>query len=317
MRMDVNGVLGPIRRADLGQTLIHEHITTADWSMRHAFGDRFFDRDVVIDRAAGQFSRAGSCGVQTVVDGTPVNMGRDVALIREVARRTGLNFVVSSGFYYQDEVYLAWRDEAEIRDLLEVECTDGIADTGILPGMMKVACADDGVTDILGKVFRAAGTVSARYGLPVFCHHHPAVRNGAEILDLFEERGVAPHRIVLGHSGDSGDIDYLERMLRRGCYLGMDRFGHCAVSRSLQDRVATIAALCERGFADRLVLSHDLAIYFGVIGDWDSFARRPAPEVDFTFIHESVIPALEAAGVDAATIRSMLVDNTADILAGR
>lgn len=315
--MSVHGVLGPIARSDLGQTLIHEHITTADWSMRHAFGGRFFDRAVVVERAVEQFTRAKACGVRTVVDGTPVNMGRDVELIREVAQRTGVNFVVSSGFYYQDEVYLAWRTEAEIGALLSAEWSEGIAGTGVRPGMMKVACADDGITEILGKVFRAAGSVAAEHDVPIFCHHHPDVRNGDAIMDIFDDCGVAPDRVVLGHSGDSGDLAYLEAMLQRGCYLGMDRFGHCAVSRSLDDRVATIVALCERGYADRLVLSHDLAAYFGVFGDWDGFLAQPEPEVDFTFVHRHVVPALENAGLAREAVHSMLVDNTAAVLAGR
>lgn len=88
---------GPIETADFGQTLFHEHIVTADWSMRMAFGDQFYDHDVVADRAVEHFTRARDCGVRTVVDGTPVNMGRDVQLVHEVAERTGLNFIVSSG----------------------------------------------------------------------------------------------------------------------------------------------------------------------------------------------------------------------------
>lgn len=315
--MAIHGVLGPIARSDLGQTLIHEHVTTADWSMRQAFGTRFFDPAVIADRAAEQFSRARDRGVRTVVDGTPVNMGRDVGLLRTIAERTGVNFVASSGFYYQDEVYLTWRSVDEIHALLAGECADGIRDTGVRPGIMKVACADDGLTEVLGKVFQAVGAVAAEYDLPVFCHHHPAVGNGDAIMDIFDGAGVRPERVILGHSGDTGDLDYLERMLDRGCYLGMDRFGHCAVSRSLEDRVATIAALCERGHADKLLLSHDLAVYFGVFGAWEAFLAQPQPDVEFTFIHDTVVPALERAGLTPETVRSMLVENTAAALAGQ
>ncbi|WP_272818788.1 hypothetical protein [Prescottella equi] len=102
--MPVNTVRGPIDRSQLGQTLIHEHIVTADWSMRMAFGENYYEHDVIVERAVAQFLRARESGVRTVVDGTPVNMGRDIGLIREVSERTGLEFVVSSGFYYQEEV---------------------------------------------------------------------------------------------------------------------------------------------------------------------------------------------------------------------
>lgn len=314
--MTVHGVLGPIARADLGQTLIHEHVTTADWSMRQAFGTRFYDPEVILERAVAQFSRARDRGVRTVVDGTPVNMGRDIGLLRAVAERTGVNFIASSGFYYQDEVYLTWRSADEIRALLDAECADGIGGSGVRPGIMKAACADAGITDILGKVFQAVGAVAAEHDLPVFCHHHPAVGNGDAILDVFEGAGVRPERIILGHSGDSGDLDYLVRMLERGCHLGMDRFGFCDVGRNLQERVSTIVALCERGYAHRLLLSHDLAVYFGVFGDWEAFLAQPEPAVDFTFIHDTVVPALEGAGLAPETVRSMLVDNTAAVLTG-
>ena len=116
--MMIQGVLGPIDTAELGQTLMHEHITCADWSMRMNFGARFFEFDQVAEIAAGQLGKAKALGVRTVVDGTPVNLGRDIRLIREVARRTGLNFIASTGFYYQEEPWLYFRDEEEIYDLL-------------------------------------------------------------------------------------------------------------------------------------------------------------------------------------------------------
>ena len=84
--MMIQGVLGPIDTAELGQTLMHEHITCADWSMRMNFGARFFEFDQVAEIAAGQLGKAKALGVRTVVDGTPVNLGRDIRLIREVAR---------------------------------------------------------------------------------------------------------------------------------------------------------------------------------------------------------------------------------------
>lgn len=72
-----------------------------------------------------------------MVDGTPVNLGRDIRLIREVARRTGLNFIASTGFYYQEEPWLYFRDEEEIYDLLMGDCADGISGTGSKPGILK------------------------------------------------------------------------------------------------------------------------------------------------------------------------------------
>ena len=98
--MMIQGVLGPIDTAELGQTLMHEHITCADWSMRMNFGARFFEFDQVAEIAAGQLGKAKALGVRTVVDGTPVNLGRDIRLIREVARHE--KTLIPEDFEYAD-----------------------------------------------------------------------------------------------------------------------------------------------------------------------------------------------------------------------
>ena len=87
--------------------------------------------------------------MRTVVDGTPVNLGRDIRLIREVARRTGLNFIASTGFYYQEEPWLYFRDEEEIYDLLMGDCADGISGTDSKPGILKAGVGRGGLTPLL------------------------------------------------------------------------------------------------------------------------------------------------------------------------
>ena len=318
--MMINTVMGPLDSALLGQTLMHEHICCADWSMRMCFGSQFFDFDTVVDAATVMFKKMNrDCGVATVVDGTPTNLGRDVRLIREVARRTGINFIVSSGFYYQEEPGLAARPVEELADLLLGECQSGISGTDILPSIMKAAVETGGVTPYVRKILTAVGRVAAAADLPVFCHHNPRQRNGAEILDIFESQGVAPGRIILGHSGDTDDLIYLQEMLERGCYLGMDRFGYCDMTLSLEKRVATIAALCEKGYGDRLLLSYDLGVYLAMFGSWDDFCNTD-PEKrspDFTFIHTNVAPALQNAGVTQETFEAMMTRNPRNFFEGK
>ena len=107
--MMVNTVLGPVAAEALGQTLMHEHITCADWSMRMNFGDKFLQYDKLVEMAAGQLKKLKEYGVTTFVDGTAVNLGRDIHLLRDVSERSGVNVVASSGFYYQEEAGLGGR----------------------------------------------------------------------------------------------------------------------------------------------------------------------------------------------------------------
>ena len=268
--MAIQGIFGPIDPAELGQTLIHEHLTCADWSMRMNFGGKFFDFDQVAAMAEGQLNKAKALGVRTVVDGTPINLGRDIHLIREVSRRTGLNFIASTGFYYQEEPWLGMRDEEQIYDLLMGDCVDGIAGTDSRPGILKAGVARAGLTPLLRKILHATGRVAKETGLPLFCHHDPAIKNGGEILDLLAGCGVPASKVILGHSGDSTDLEYLTAMLERGCWLGMDRFGFCDKDLALEPRVDTIAALCKAGWGHRLLLSHDWAAYLAFWDSWET-----------------------------------------------
>ena len=316
--MAIQGVFGPIDPAELGQTLIHEHITCADWSMRMNFGEKFFDFDQVAAMAEAQLNRAKALGVRTVVDGTPVNLGRDIRLIREVARRTGLNFIASTGFYYQEEPWLGMRDEEQIYDLLMGDCTDGISGTDSRPGILKAGVGRLGITPLLHKVLHATARVAKETGLPVFCHHEVSVRTGGEILDLFGACGVPASQVILGHSGDTDDLEYLTAMLERGCWLGMDRFGFCDLDLPLEPRVNTIAALCRAGWGRRLLLGHDLAAYLAFWDSWETTkgADWKNLDVDYSFIHRKVLPALREKGLDEAAIQRLLVDNPRDFFTG-
>lgn len=96
-------------------------------------------------------------------------------------------------------------------------------------------------------------------------------------------------RVIIGHSGDTTDLGYLEELIAAGSYLGMDRFGLHNIL-SFDDRVDTVARLCERGHADKMVLSHDASCYI----DWLPEAALPValPDWHFLHIHQDVLPAL-------------------------
>jgi phosphotriesterase-related protein len=162
------------------------------------------------------------------------------------------------------------------------------------------------VTPGVEKVLRAVARAHRRTGVPISTHTHAGTRRGLEQQDIFEQEGVDLSRVVIGHSGDSEDLEYLETLMKRGSFIGMDRFG-VDVILPTDKRVATIAALCERGYAGQMVLSHDASCYI----DW--FPREAlqaaVPNWHFRHITEEVLPALRQAGVTEEQVRQMTVDN--------
>ncbi|HIY09256.1 MAG TPA: phosphotriesterase [Firmicutes bacterium] len=310
--MTIQTVLGPIDSSQLGATLIHEHVTCADWSLRMGLESRYFETDEVARMGREFFSRAKEeCGIATVVDGTPINLGRDPRLMQRVSRESGVQIIASSGFYYQQDPWMGDRPFPEVEEWLIRDCQEGMGDTGIRPGIMKAGVAMDGITPNLEKVLTVNGRAAAACGIPLFCHHAVRLKNGGQILDLFEKCGLDPKRVILGHSGDTEDLEYLEEMLRRGCWLGMDRFAFCDIMLGLEPRVKVILELCNRGWAGRLLLSHDFSAYLGFWGDWEEEKKRDCrhQEVDLTYIHRRVLPLLRAGGMTEEDLRGMLVDN--------
>jgi phosphotriesterase-related protein len=301
----VQGVLGPIDTADLGFTLMHEHIAIANWSMRQAFHD-WYDRDENVRHATAECRAAAERGVRTLVDLTPINLGRDIHVIREVAERSGMQVIAATGLYWTEEPWLLGWDPDRLAEILLRDVEKGIQGTGVKAGILKCGTDHLGVTPTNEKLLRATARLHRATGLPVSTH--TSVRHGVGPLqqDLFEQEGVDLSRVVIGHCGDTEDVEHLEAILRRGSTLGMDRFGVDVILPTAK-RVATIAELCRRGFAERMVLSHDACCHFDFVPA--DLMKGAAPRWNFRHIPDDVIPALRAAGVSEAEIRAMTVDN--------
>ena len=186
------------------------------------------------------------------------------------------------------------------------DLTGGIQGTEGKAAILKCATDEPGVTPGVEKVLRAVARAHRRTGAPISTHTHPATRRGLEQQTIFEEEGVDLSRVVIGHSDDTEDIEYLQELMKRGSYLGMDRFGIDPILPT-EKRVATVARLCELGFAGQMVLSHDASCYL----DWypPELMKTAAPNWQFRLISEDVLPALRAAGVSDEQIKQMTVDN--------
>jgi len=306
----VNGVLGPIEAEDLGFTLMHEHIMIANWSMRQAFAD-WIDTDAHVVKATGEVRSAQDLGVRTIVDLTPINLGRDVNVIREVADRAQAQIIAATGFYFHDEPWLAGWEVDRLVEYLMRDVEVGIQGTDSKAGIIKAATAEAGVTPINRKTLQVAARLQKASGLPISTHTTPHDRNGLDQQDVFEEEGVDLSRVVIGHCGDTTDLDYLETILRRGSTIGMDRFG-LEMILPMQQRVVTIAELCQRGWSDRMVLSHDACCHI----DFFPPGTPYPPKWNYRHICEDVVPALRKEGVSEEHIRQMTVDTPRRILTG-
>lgn len=309
----VQTVRGPVDTSELGTTLMHEHVFVLTADMRHNYpGD--WDEPARVADAVARLAELRGVGVDTIVDPTVVGLGRDIPLIQRVCARVDLNVVVATGIYtYQDvPFYFRFRGPGvaphlpdPMVDLFVADITEGIAGTGVRAGLLKCAIDEPGMTPGVERVMRAVARAHRITGVPITVHTHPGSRTGLLVRRLLDEEGVDPRRVVLGHSGDSTDADHLSDLAESGFLLGMDRFG-LDLEISSVDRIGILVELVRRGYADRLVLSHDASCHL----DWvDPALLTALPNWNYLHLHHHVLPELRARGVTDEQIRQMLVDN--------
>jgi len=306
-------VRGPVAADALGTVLMHEHVFVLDEEMRRTLPETWDEQERIAD-AVGRLKALAATGVSTIVDPTVIGLGRDVARVSSVNEQVDLNIIVATGIYTLSDVPAYFRyhgpgtmlggadfmTEVFVRDL-----TEGIGGTGVRAAFLKCAIEEE-LTPGVERVMRAVAQAHVRTGAPITVHTNPGARTGLVAQEILRSEGVDLGAVVIGHSGDTTDLAYLNELIDNGSYLGMDRFG-LDILLPTDDRVATVAALARQGLADRMVLSHDASCHI----DWFPPGVLPqiAPNWHYTHLHDEVLPALRTAGVTEQQLTAMLVDN--------
>jgi phosphotriesterase-related protein len=311
----LNTARGPIDTSGLGVTLMHEHVFIMTSEVMQNYPEEWGDEAAREADAVARLNKLKATGVDTIVDLTVIGLGRYIPRIARVAAATALNIVVATGVYTFNDLPFCFHylgpgaplngpeimTEMFVRDIEQ-----GIADTGVRAAILKCATDEPGMTPGVERVLRAVAQAHRHTGAPISTHTHAATRRGLEQQRIFADEGVDLSRVIIGHCGDSTDIDYLEELIANGSYIGMDRFGMDLVL-PFEDRVNTVARMCERGHADKMVLSHDAKCYFDALPE--VLLPGIAPNWHYLHIHNDVLPALKERGVTDEQIATMLVDN--------
>lgn len=311
----VQTVLGAVSAESLGCTLMHEHLLMVERNLWHAFDD-WLDREAFLRSAIPQLRAVRESGVRTIIDATPINLGRDARLMAACARASGMQVIASTGLYYFEEPWLVWPDADYLAGLFLREIREGMEGTGIRPGVIKCATDRSGVTPGNREMLRAAAIAQTESGLPVITHTCADQKNGLDQQRALLSDGVPPERLVIGHCGDTEDVDYLEELMRSGTLIGMDRFGAMPHLISTQGRIDTLVRLLERGWSRQMVLSHDSHLYSNLWQPWQEDRYRPQGERSLRMIPERIVPALRARGVPQEMIDDMLCHNIRRLFGG-
>lgn len=324
MSTDVETVRGLVSTDSLGATLMHEHVFVLGTELRQNYGDfpDPWEEEARVADAVTKLTELKGRGIDTIVDPTVIGLGRYVPRIQRINEQVDINIVAATGIYTYNDIPFQFHyfgpkllfDVPEpMTQLFVKDIREGIAGTSVKAAFLKCAIEEPGLTPGVERVMRAVGQASVETGAPITVHTNPHTESGLVAQRVLKEEGVDLGKVVIGHSGDSTDLDYLTKVADAGSYLGMDRFG-LDVLCPYEDRVNTVVELAKRGYAEKMVLAHDAACFI----DWFTVAGKEAaaPNWHYTHISDDVLPALRERGVTEEQITTMLVDNPRRYFAG-
>jgi phosphotriesterase-related protein len=313
MATTIDTALGPVPTAELGPTLMHEHVVTRSPGVQENW-PHLWDRDGILAIAEKKMAELYARGIRSIVDLTTVDLGRDIDLIVGVARRSRVQIVVATGVWWMPQRYFTGHGIDEVADLFIRDITRGIGNSGVKAAIIKCATDTAGVTPVIDNILRASARAQKATGVPISTHTWAAGRTGEMQQAIFAQEGVDLGRVVIGHSGDSEDLGYLRGLMERGSTIGMDRFGLESLLPTAK-RVDVLARLCAEGYAPRMVLSHDANCWSDMLTE--DAKRRTRPLWDYNHISDDILPALRKAGVSEDQVEQMLVRNPRAIFEAR
>jgi phosphotriesterase-related protein len=305
----VQTVTGSKLVSELGATLMHEHIVTdlRDPEARHP---EDYNREEAIRIALPHLQRLRKAGCRTLVEITPIHIGRDPSALRTLAGRSGLNIVCATGIYGAAKqrfipVYALEESAEQLAERYIREFRQGIGDTGVKPGILKTGVnPDTPLPDIERKLVKAAALAHMETGLTVASHTGPG-GPALEELQVISAVGMSPKSFIWVHAQNEKDHDMHRQVAREGAWVEFDGIG----PKSIDWHLECVRTMAEAGLLQRTLISQDAGWYHP--GEPKGGAYR-----GYTLLFKEFVPKLRKSGFSRQEIDQLLVKNPAMALTG-
>lgn len=323
----INAVLGKIKSEELGTTMMHEHLVPRERIPEFINKERFV-KPCTVEDIVIQLKQAKEYGLNSIVDCTPNCEYRDPEVLKDIAERAELNIVAATGFYKEPGVpgFVYDASVNELVDLMVKELTQGIENTGIKAGIIKVGTSKNKISRIEKKVLKAAAKAHLKTGVPITTHTTLGTKGLAQI-EIFEEEGVETKKLVIGHSGLNNSYKYHELIAKHGASLGFDtigkeRFEYVRMESAGANRyefekeeyhvpddllIDRIKELVKNDFSGNIVLSSDLTRSESYINP-ETFGR-----FGYSYLLHRFVPLLKKNEISKREVNRMLIDNPCSI----
>jgi phosphotriesterase-related protein len=296
-------VLGPISISDMGTTLAHEHILV-DFIGADSTGYHRWDKEQVTTKALPFLEEVHAKGCMTFMECTPAYLGRDPELLKILSEKSGLNIITNTGFYgARENIFIPSgafdMTPEELAAAWITEFRDGIEESGIRPGFIKIAVdRNDSLMPMQEKLIRAAALTHRETGL-VIMSHTGTDKPAFDQIAVLKEYGISPEAFIWTHA-QAGTLDGWIRAARMGAWISLDNVNH----ENLQDYLGYLVEMKSAGLLDRVLISHD--------SGWYRVGQLDGGEFNgYTTIFTELIPELLQNGFDDDDIHILLEQNPA------
>ena len=297
-------VLGDVDIDKMGFTLPHEHLIT-----RPPNNIIKGDPDLLLDdvtKPEAELTLFKNAGGKTLADLAPKSYGRNVSVIVEASRKTGVNIIATTGFlkgaYFPKEVS-EWRIN-QIADFMISEVVEGMDGTEHKAGIIKAGSSYNFISDLEVKVFKAAVIAADETGAPIMTHTEKGSM-GLEQVELVKSLGFDTSRLIISHIDINPDYYLHKKMCSLGAYIIHD--GPSKVKYGTDEHIIEILRkLVADGFADRQLLSCDM----GRRGYWTSYGGGPG----FAYIPGKFVPRLLDEGFSRELVDQFTTQNAMSAL---
>lgn len=280
--MPVKTVLGDISENVLGVTLVHEHICCYSDFVYKMIGNFYLDKEKLINASIDYLIELKEkYALKTFIDCTPVNIGRDIDLLKVISQKSGVNIICSTGFYYTEESLL-YNTSAEAVAYYIISDAKNVN-----AGIIKCAVEKEGIGSFNKKILIASAKAQLELGLPIVLHTNANNKNGMKALEILISEGVKPQAITVAHLSDTSDMEYVCQISEMGCFIGFDRLYNITNEEYINLKVNNIKFLYENGYSDKILLSHD-ALFFNGFETEHKINEKPR----FNYCFEHILPNL-------------------------
>ena len=290
----IKTVLGDISESDLGVTLAHEHICCFSEYAYQMAGKDYLDKNALADTGTVYLKELKKkYGLATFVDCTPINIGRDVELLKRISEQSEINIICSTGFYYTDEPVL-YNTSAE--QLCKYMVADAYA---VNAGIIKCAVENEAITRFGEKLLRACAKAHLCLGLPIVLHSNAKNRNALKALEILFSEGVNPNAVTVGHLSDTNDLEYVKSIASYGCFIGLDRLYQNTSEEYISKKTHSILELCKASYEDQILLSHDTMFFNGFEAELKIY-EQPS----FSYCFDYILPQLPKSLSDKLMVQN-------------